>query len=121
MTELAKYVERVARGNPEVTGVLVIDGDGRVHAAQDLSDELLRAATAVAVPLRDLLDRAAAELGCGALRGSFVEGDAASFALADVDGNRAVIVVGSTGAAPGALRADSLWLSEQLRAADQRA
>ncbi len=109
------YFERLARGNPDVSALLVIDAGGRVVASRSSSSDLTRVAVAMAVPLRELLDRTAAELGCGELRTTLVEGESASFALADVDGDRAVLVVGAARAAPGALRADSLWLADQLR------
>ncbi len=115
---LAPLVERVARGNPEVTGAILVDAGGTVLASDGLGDQLATVAVALVLPLRDFLDRAAAELGCGALVASVIEGGAASFALADVDGARTAIVLGRSGCSPGALRADSLWLAEQLRLAD---
>ena len=115
MERLNRLVELVARDNVDVLAALLVHGDGRVEASAGASAELVQAAVAFAVPLRELLDRASAELGCGALKGSFVEGDAASFALADVDGSRTTILVGSSGASPGPLRSDCLWLAEQLR------
>lgn len=107
----------VARGNPEVMAALVVDGSGNVQASESASPELERTAVALLVPLRDLVDRAAADLGCGPLRACLTEGESASFAFADVDGYRTAVVVGRSGAAPGALRADSLWLAEKLRTA----
>jgi predicted regulator of Ras-like GTPase activity (Roadblock/LC7/MglB family) len=112
---LDTYLEALNRGNPDVTALLVIDGAGRVQASRSASSELTRVAVAMAAPLRELLDRTSAELGCGELRATLVEGTNASFALADVDGDRSVMVVGATRAIPGALRADSLWLADQLR------
>jgi len=97
-----------------VVAALVVDGSGTVAANVGASPELVRAAVAMVVPLRDLLDRAAAELGCGTLKSTLVEGSDASFALADVDGETVAIVVGQSDASPGALRADSLWLATQL-------
>jgi predicted regulator of Ras-like GTPase activity (Roadblock/LC7/MglB family) len=114
-TSLSSYVTQIGRGNPEVVAALVVDGDGRVRASEAVAQEVVRAAVAIVVPLRDLLDRAAAELGCGALQSTLVEGRDATFAIADVDGHRTAVVVGSSGAAPGALRADSLWLAEEIR------
>jgi predicted regulator of Ras-like GTPase activity (Roadblock/LC7/MglB family) len=105
----------VTRDNAEVVAALVVDGEGRVEASEGTSAELVQAATAFALPLRELLERSSAELGCGLLRGTLVEGDAASFALADVDGGRTAILIGTSGAAPGPLRSDCLWLAEQLR------
>ena len=105
----------LARGNPDILGVLIVDADGQVHASETTSPEIVRTAVAVVVPLREMLDRAAAELGCGELSATIVEGREASLALADVDGMRTVVVIGALGAAPGALRADSLWAAECLR------
>jgi predicted regulator of Ras-like GTPase activity (Roadblock/LC7/MglB family) len=113
---LDSLVSQLSRGNPEVTAALVVDGGGRVQASDSASPEVIKAAVAVLVPLRDFLDRAAAELGCGGLRGSLVEGEEASFALADIDGSRTAIVIGAASSAPGPLRADALWLAEALRA-----
>lgn len=115
MSSVTALSQTVARGNPDVLGLLVVDGDGHVHASESTSEDILRAAVAVAVPLRELLDRAAAELGCGEMTATVLEGRAASFAIADVDGYRSVVVIGEAGAAPGALRADSLWVAERLR------
>ena len=115
MTGSNRLALMVARGNPDVLAVLVVDGDGKVHATESTSPELVRTAAAMAVPLRDLLDRTTAELGCGELSSTIVEGRDASFAIADVDGFRSVVVVGSSGASPGALRADSLWIAARIR------
>jgi predicted regulator of Ras-like GTPase activity (Roadblock/LC7/MglB family) len=115
MPDSSRLTQTVARGNPDVLGVLIVDGDGKVHATESTSPEIVRAAVAIAVPLRDLLDRSSAELGCGELSSTVVEGREASFAIADVDGFRSVVVIGATGAAPGSLRADSLWLAARLR------
>jgi predicted regulator of Ras-like GTPase activity (Roadblock/LC7/MglB family) len=115
MLDSNRLAQTVARGNPDVLGVLVVDGDGKVHASESTSPDVVRAAVAMAIPLRDLLDRTAAELGCGELSATIVEGREASFAIADVDGFRSVVVIGATGAAPGALRADSLWIAARLR------
>lgn len=105
----------VARGNPEVTGALLVDAGGQVLACEGLGAQLATAAVALVVPLRDFLDRVAAELGCGALASTVVEGTTAGFAIADVDGDRSAIVLGRPGCSPGSLRADALWLAEQLR------
>lgn len=105
----------VARGNPDVLAVLVVDGDGKVHATESTAPDLVKTAAAMAIPLRDMLDRTSAELGCGELSATVVEGRDASFAIADIDGFRSVVVVGSGGAAPGALRADSMWIAARLR------
>ena len=98
-----------------MTAAFVVDAEGRVNASETATPEVVRAAVAMVVPLRDFLDRAAAELGCGILRATVVEGSEASFAIADVDGNQTAVVIGASGAAPGALRADSLWLADELR------
>jgi predicted regulator of Ras-like GTPase activity (Roadblock/LC7/MglB family) len=115
MTNTNRLASMVARGNPDILAVLVIDGDGKVHATESASPQVVAAAVAMAIPLRDLLDRATAELGCGELSSTIVEGRDASFAIADVDGFRSVIVVGAGGASPGALRADTLWVAARVR------
>ena len=115
---LQPLVQRLSRGNPEVTGALLVDATGAVLASEGLGDQLATAAVALVVPLREFLDRAAAELGCGALTGTVVEGSGSSFALADIDGARTAIVLGRGGCSPGALRADALWLADQARMAD---
>ena len=115
MHTAASLARTVVRGNPDVIGLLVVDSTGNVDASESTSAEILSAAVAVTVPLRELLDRAAGELGCGEMRATLVEGSEASLAIADVDGLRCVVVIGATGAAPGALRADSLWVAECLR------
>lgn len=115
MLDMKTLAQTVARGNPDVLGVLVVDADGGVHASESTSPDVMRAAVAMAVPLRELLDRTSTELGCGEHTCTVLEGKDASLALADVDGFRSVVVVGATGAAPGALRADSMWMAERLR------
>ena len=115
MASMLALAQTIARGNPDVLGVMVVDGEGRVHASEAVSEEILRAAVAITVPLRELLDRASTELGCGELAATVLEGRDASLAIADVDGFRTVVVIGATGAAPGSLRADSLWAAERLR------
>ena len=111
-------LRRLSAGNPDISAVLVVDGDGRVHASHSADPRLVQVATALIVPLREILDRAAAELGCGAIVDSFITGEHASFALADVDGNRTVIVVGASTSAPGALRADARFVAESVRAGE---
>ena len=110
-----QLAQTVVRGNPDVLGVLVVDADGRVHASDAAPEDVVQAAIALTVPLRELLDRTSAELGCGELRTTLIEGRTASIALADVDGFRTVVVIGATGAAGGALRADSLWIADRIR------
>ena len=106
---------RIVQGNPDVACALLVDGDGGVHASEGASPDVVQAATAFLVPLRELLERATTELGGGLLRGTLVEGEAGLFALADVDGFRTVVVVGGREAAGGSLRADALWLAERAR------
>jgi predicted regulator of Ras-like GTPase activity (Roadblock/LC7/MglB family) len=120
MPSVSSFAEILARGNPDIVGVLIVDGDGRIHASETTSPEVVRCAVAVAVPLRELLDRASSELGCGEMSATTLEGSEASIAIADVDGFRSVIVIGANGAAPGALRADSLWVAEQVRKEERR-
>jgi len=115
MTSASTLSLTLARGNPDILGVLVVDADGHVHASETTSPDIIRTAVAVVVPLREMLDRAAAELGCGELSTTIIEGRDASLAIADVDGLRSVVIIGAFGAAPGALRADSLWAAECLR------
>jgi len=115
MLDMKALAQTVTRGNPDVLGVMVVDGEGGVHASESTSPDVMTAAVAMVVPLCELLDRTATELGCGEIACTVVEGRAASIALADVDGFRSVLVVGASGAAPGALRADSMWLAERLR------
>lgn len=112
---MMQITHALTRGNPDIVGVLVVDGDGKVHASDFTASDLVAAAVAVAVPLRELLDRAAVELGCGELATTLVEGRDATLAVADVDGDRTLVIVGASGAAPGALRADALWAAESLR------
>ncbi|MCU0655976.1 MAG: roadblock/LC7 domain-containing protein [Polyangiaceae bacterium] len=113
--QLDTFLEQIHKGNPDVGALLLIDSTGRVIANRTASTELTRVAVAMAVPLRELLERTTAELGCGELRTTLIEGENASLALADVDGDRSVVVVGVARASLGALRADSLWLVDQLR------
>lgn len=107
--------QMLTRGNPDVAGVLVIDGDGRVHASDATSEDLVKTAIAIVVPLRELVDRASTELGCGEMNVTLVEGRQASIAITDVDGFRSVVVIGANGSASGALRADALWVADHLR------
>src|SRR4051812_35068185 len=102
--ELEQIVSVIARGNPEVTAAVIVSANGAVQASESATKDMVQAAIAFAVPLRELLDRTAAELGCGGLKGTLVEGSSASFALADVDGDRTAIVIGASGAAAGSLR-----------------
>jgi len=110
-----QLAQMLARGNPDVLGLLVVDGDGRVHASEAASPDIVQAAVAMTVPMRELLDRTSAELGCGEMRAAIIEGQQASIALADVDGFRTVVVIGASGAAAGALRADSIWVADRIR------
>ena len=57
---LDPLVERVARGNPEVPGAILVDAGGTVPASDGLGDQLANVAVALVLPLRDFLDRAAA-------------------------------------------------------------
>ena len=107
-------VHALRRDNPDVVGAIVIDGRGNVRSADAVSPDLVAVAVALIVPARDLLERLAAELGCGALRSFVVEGDRACLAFADVDGATTAVVLGQTGAAPGALRADAISLAAQV-------
>jgi predicted regulator of Ras-like GTPase activity (Roadblock/LC7/MglB family) len=106
---------QIIRGNPDISAVILVDGDGRVHASHAADPRLVQVATAMVVPLREMLDRAAAELGCGSVVDTFVTGEHACFALADVDGSRSVVVVGSATAPPGALRSDARFVAQGVR------
>ena len=108
----------VANGNPDILAVILVDADGRVHASQAADPSLVQAATALVVPLREMLDRTAAELGCGALVDTFVTGESACFALADVDGSRSVVVIGASASSPGALRSDARFVADGVRAGE---
>ncbi len=110
------HARDLRRNNPEVIGAFVIDGEGRLVLADAVTAEVTAAAVALVVPARELLDRVAAELGCGAVQSFFLEGDQASIAFADVDGSSTAVVLGQTGAAPGALRADALTLARRAAA-----
>jgi predicted regulator of Ras-like GTPase activity (Roadblock/LC7/MglB family) len=116
---LGAYLDRLRTDNPDVSALLLVDSGGQVHGSRGVSNDLIRAAVALAVPLRDLLDRAVAEMGCGVLKATLVEGEDASFALADVDGERTAVVVGASQGSPGARRADAVWLAERLRRGEQ--
>ncbi len=109
------------RDNPDVAGALIVDGQGTVRASDASTAELVAAAVALVAPTRELLDRLAAELGCGAIRSVFIEGDRASLAFADVDGSTTSIVIGQSGAAPGALRADAISLAASWSRGEGRA
>ncbi len=115
MAHLDSLMSVVGRNNAEAVAAILIDGSGRAVKTEGTAPEVARAAVALAVPLRELLDRAAAELGCGALRAALVEGTDASMVFADVDGSATAVLVGSAGATAGALRSDALWLADQLR------
>jgi predicted regulator of Ras-like GTPase activity (Roadblock/LC7/MglB family) len=106
--------QELVKDNRDLVAALVVDGAGRVHTSDSLAPDVARAAVALAVPAREILDRVSAELGCGALRSVLLEGDRASLAFADVDGATTAVVVGATGASPGALRADALALAARL-------
>lgn len=106
--------QELVKDNRDLVAALVVDGAGRVQTSDSLAPDVARAAVALAVPAREILDRVSAELGCGALRSVLLEGDRASLAFADVDGATTAVVVGATGASPGALRADALALAARV-------
>ncbi|MCA9620881.1 MAG: hypothetical protein KC731_17780 [Myxococcales bacterium] len=113
MPSIDQLTISVQSGNPDVTSVFVFDASGRVTASSR-HDDLLEVATAMMVPLRDLLEHTAAAVGCGAMRATLLVGTEASLAIADIDGERAVGVVGRRGAPPGSLMSDALWLADAL-------
>jgi predicted regulator of Ras-like GTPase activity (Roadblock/LC7/MglB family) len=110
-------VSRIGRENPGLASAMLIDAEGRVHASNLAAPELIRAAADLVLQLRRSLERAAVELGYGMLRGTLIEGSEATFALASVDNEMMAVLVGTPGASPGTLRADSLWLADELRRA----
>jgi predicted regulator of Ras-like GTPase activity (Roadblock/LC7/MglB family) len=113
--KLEDLLQSLTQNNPDLVAVMVVDPSGRVNASQAVAPEVGRAAVALAVPARDLLDRVSAELGCGTLRSVLLEGDLATLAFADIDGASTAVLVGATGAAPGALRADALAFVGRLQ------
>jgi predicted regulator of Ras-like GTPase activity (Roadblock/LC7/MglB family) len=115
MKSIDELVLQITQGNAEVLGALVVDSNGTVLASNGVGVQMTTAAVAMVVPMRDFLERAVAELGCGALTASLIEGSSASLAVADVDGERTAIVVAKAGCSPGSLRADSLWLATAVR------
>jgi len=116
--DLSALTDRIQRHNPFVTTVAVFEADGRVEA-QSANPSWVAGATALLAPLRELLDRTGAELGCGALASTLVQGRDASIALADVDGLRTAVVVGNTDAPAGALLSDARWLAREIVEAGQ--
>jgi predicted regulator of Ras-like GTPase activity (Roadblock/LC7/MglB family) len=117
-TDIEHALAEVSRNNPEIVAALLIEPSGVVRASDAVAPEVTRAATALAVPARDLLERVAAELGCGALKTVLIEGELASLAFADIDGSSMGVLVGASGAAPGALRADAHRLATRLAQGD---
>lgn len=117
MSALTKAYQDIFEQNPELTAVFKMDDRGGVQRSAQADEGIVTAATALMTPLREFLDRVTAELGCGELTACVVEGEHASFAIADVDGVDAVVMVGKKGCAIGSLRADALWLAQQERAA----
>lgn len=108
------HLATLQANNPDVAAYVVFDGSGNVEASGSFDEHLEQAAVAMLTPLRDLLDRSGAELGCGEVRTCVLEGTEGSIALADVDGVRAVAVLGARGAAMGSLVADARWLAGEL-------
>ena len=115
MSRLTGLVREVVGGNPGVMAALVFDDEGRVEASAGTSDEMVSAAVAIFVPMRELLERTAASLGCGEMRSTLLQGSKATLAVTDIDGVQAVAVMGTEAAAPGPLLEDSAWLARRLR------
>lgn len=115
MSDINGLVRELVGGNPDVMGAFVFDADGRVEASSGAPEELLGAAVALFVPMRDLLERTAASLGCGEMQSALVLGATASIGVSDVDGVRAVAVLGAEGAPTGSLLQESQWLARRLR------
>jgi hypothetical protein len=101
--------------NPDVTAVILVDGAGRASASVGDERRLVAASTALMVPLREMLERCTAELGAGDFASCIIQGSDSSLAVADVDGERTVAVVGAPHAAPGSLLADARWLAAAMR------
>ncbi len=120
MADLTALVREVVGGNPGVMGALVFDDEGRVEASVGTDDGMVEAAVAMCVPLREMLERATASLGCGEMRSTLVQGSKATLAVSDIDGIQAVAVMGVEGAAPGPLLQDSVWLARRLRDGGRR-
>jgi len=57
MSDSHRLTEFVGRGNPDVLGVMVVDGDGTVHASETTSPEMLRAAVICSFAAIDLVER----------------------------------------------------------------
>jgi predicted regulator of Ras-like GTPase activity (Roadblock/LC7/MglB family) len=100
--------------NPDLHALLLIDAEGSVRAAAGAQDDLVTSATAFVRPIRELMDRSTAQLGCGALRATLIEGAKGSIALADVDGERTLLAIGVAGSAPGSLRADAMSIAAKI-------
>lgn len=115
MSRLTGLVREVTGGNPSVLGAFIFDVDGHVEASSGTADDLVTAAVALCVPLRDMLERTSASLGCGEMRSTLLQGSKASLAVTDVDGVQAVAVMGVEGAPAGALLSDSAWIARRLR------
>lgn len=98
----------------DVLGAVVVADSGQSVTTRGVNG-MAAAATALVAPLRDMLERATAELGGGQFQCTLVESDTGKLALADIDGSRTVVLVGSADVAPGLLRHDALSLAEALR------
>lgn len=98
----------------DVLGAVVVADSGQATTTRGVNG-MAAAATALVAPLRDMLERATAELGGGRFQCTLVESDTSKLALADIDGLRTVVLVGSADVAPGLLRHDALSFAEALR------
>ncbi len=98
----------------DVLGAVVVADSGQSVTTRGVNG-MAAAATALVAPLRDMLERTTAELGGGQFQCTLVESDTGKLALADIDGLRTVVLVGSADVAPGLLRHDALSLAEALR------
>jgi predicted regulator of Ras-like GTPase activity (Roadblock/LC7/MglB family) len=115
---LSSLVKRICRANPAAPVAFVVDSKGNVHCPDGLHASALRAAMGLALPLRELAERTAADMGCGAFQHMLLSGSAGTLAMADVDGDRTAVVLAPAEAAAGALRADAIWLARSLREQD---
>jgi predicted regulator of Ras-like GTPase activity (Roadblock/LC7/MglB family) len=107
--------DRVIGPRDDIQGAIVVAEDGSAICTRG-SQGLAAAATALVVPLRDVLERTVAELGGGRLGLAMIEAETGRFCIADVDGNATVVVVAGADTAPGLVRHEALTLAAALRA-----
>jgi predicted regulator of Ras-like GTPase activity (Roadblock/LC7/MglB family) len=113
---LQSIFDRVIGVRDEIQGAIVVSQDGTALCTRG-SQGLATAATALVVPLRDVLERAAAELGGGRLVATMIEAETGRFCIADIDGVATVVVVAGADSSPGLVRHEALTLATALRGA----